>query len=128
MNLIATLADFLLFADDAPVNGAAPGGPPNIMVYLLDLWPWLAIGFLFYFLLIRPQRREQGRRQSMIDALKKNDRVVTAAGIIGVVTNVNTDADEVTVKVDEANNTKLRMTRSSITRVLGDETSNDKSK
>jgi len=43
------------------------------------------------------------------------------------VTNVNSDADEVTVKVDESTNTKLRMTLSSIARVLGSE-SDDSSK
>ncbi len=94
----------------------------------ITLMPFLAIGFLFYFLLIRPQRREQARRQAMLAAVKKNDRVITAGGIYGVVTNVHAEADEVTVKVDEATNTKLRVTLSSITRVLGDEPSNDHSK
>jgi hypothetical protein len=39
------------------------------------------------------------------------------------VTNVHREADEVTIKVDEATNTKLRLTLSSIARVLGDEPS-----
>ncbi|MBN2473872.1 MAG: preprotein translocase subunit YajC [Pirellulales bacterium] len=91
------------------------------------LFPFLAIGFLFYFLLIRPQRQEQGRRQAMLAAVKRNDRVITAGGIYGVVTNVHAEADEVTVKVDEATNTKLRLTLSSITRVLSDEASDPKS-
>ena len=76
-------------------------------------------------MLIRPQRREQARRQTMLAAVKKNDRVVTAGGIYGVVTNVHREADEVTIKVDEATNTKLRLTLSSITRVLGDEPSDE---
>ena len=59
----------------------------------------------------------------MLEAVKKNDRVITAGGIYGVVTNVHREADEVTIKVDEATNTKLRLTLSSITRVLGDEPS-----
>ena len=48
----------------------------------------------------------------MISSLKKNDHVVTVGGIHGVVTNVNRDGEEVTVtiKVDEATNTKLRIT------------------
>ena len=86
---------------------------------------WLPIGLLFYFLLIRPQRREQSRRQGMLNAIKKNDRVITAGGIYGVVTNVHREADEVTIKVDEATNTKLRMTLASVARVLGDGTSTD---
>lgn len=93
----------------------APGG--NLVGLLL---PFLIIGVFFYFLLIRPQRQEQARRREMLAAVKKNDRVVTAGGIYGVVTNVDQSADEVTLKVDETNNTKLRMTLSSIVRVLQD--------
>ena len=57
----------------------------------------------------------------MLAAMKKNDRVITAGGIYGVVTNVHQEADEVTIKVDEATNTKLRVTLSSIARILGDD-------
>lgn len=81
----------------------------------------LPIGLFFYLFLIRPQRREQAERQKMLDAVKKNDRVVTIGGVYGVVANVNKEANEITVKVDEATNTKLRLTLGSIARVLGDE-------
>ena len=80
---------------------------------------------LFYFLMIRPQRREQSRRVQMLGGVKKNDRVVTIGGVYGVVANVNREADEVTLKVDETTNTKLRITLSSIARVLGDEPSDE---
>ena len=108
-----------LFAQEADGGGAAPAS--NLFNMLL---PFVAIFALFYFILIRPQRREQARRQAMLGAVKKNDRVLTAGGVYGVVANVNRDADEVTVKVDEATNTKLRLTLSSIARVLGDGPSN----
>jgi preprotein translocase subunit YajC len=84
------------------------------------------IGILFWLLLIRPQRKEQAQRQSLLAAIKKNDRVVTIGGIYGVVTNVHREADEVTIKVDEATNTKLRLTLGSIARVLAEESSSDK--
>ena len=120
------LADVaMLFAQEAPApagDGAGGGGGESMMISLL---PFAAIFVLFYFLLIRPQRREQARRQEMLSAVKKNDRVVTAGGIYGVVTNVHREADEITVKVDEATNTKLRVTLSSIARVLGDEPSSE---
>ena len=57
----------------------------------------------------------------MLGALKKNDRVVTVGGIYGWVTNVHREADEVTIRVDEATNTKLRITLGSVARVLGAE-------
>jgi preprotein translocase subunit YajC len=113
-----------LFAEGE--GGAGGGAGDGSMA--ISLLPFVAIFVLFYFLMIRPQRREQARRQEMLAAVKKNDRVITAGGIYGVVTNVNYEADEVTVKVDEATNTKLRMTLSSITRVLGDEPSSETSK
>ena len=99
----------------------APGGGIIEMVPLV-----VAIGFLFYFLLIRPQRREQAQRQKMLDAVKKNDRVLTVGGIYGVVTNVHSEANEITIKVDESTNTKLRLTLGSIARVLSDESSQEK--
>ena len=119
MMLPKLLGTAALFAEEAqkPVDGFS--------ALLPSLLPFVAIFVLFYFLLIRPQRREQARRQAMLSAIKKNDRVITAGGIYGVVTNVRREADEVTVKVDEATNTKLRMTLSSVTRVVGDEPSEE---
>jgi preprotein translocase subunit YajC len=114
-----------LFAEDAPAGGGDAVGPAALLPSLL---PFIAIFVLFYFLLIRPQKREQARRQEMLSGVQKNDRVITAGGIYGVVTNVDRDADEVTVRVDETTNTKLRLTLSSITRVMGDESSNDNKK
>lgn len=110
----------VMFAEGAAPAGKGGGDPFS---FLPSLLPLIAIGVLFYFLLIRPQRREQARRQTMLDAIKKNDRVITAGGIYGVVMNVHREADEVTIKVDEATNTKLRLTLGSVTRVLGDEPS-----
>lgn len=85
--------------------------------------PMLAVlGVLFYFILLRPQRNEQRVRQDMLKSLKKNDRVITTGGIYGVVTNIQPDADEITIKVDESTNTKLRVTLNSIARRMGDDT------
>jgi len=119
---LRSFGDLLLFAQEGG-NAPPPGGGMFSM-----LLPFLAIGFLFYFLLIRPQRQEQSRRKEMLSAVKKNDRVITAGGIYGVVTNVHAEADEVTIKVDESTNTKLRITLSSVARVLGDEVFDDSSK
>jgi preprotein translocase subunit YajC len=95
-----------------------PGGGSG---WALMLTLWIPLLVVFYFLLMRPQQKERARRQAMINNLKKNDRVLTVGGIYGVVTNVRRELDEVTIKVDEASNTKLRMTLGSISRVLGDE-------
>jgi len=109
-----------LLAEDAPAGGGAAKPGDGLLSLLIPIIP---IVVLFYFMIMRPQRREQARRQTMLEAVQKNDRIVTAGGIYGVVTNVHREADEVTIKVDEATNTKLRVTLSSIARVLGDESS-----
>ncbi len=94
----------------------------------LGMMPAFALIFaLLYFMILRPQRREQKSRKDMLSNLKKNDRVITAGGIYGVVTNVRNDSDEVTIKVDEATNSKLRLTLSSISRVVSAESSSEKS-
>lgn len=82
----------------------------------------LMIG-VFYWILMRGQRKEQRRYQDMLAALKRNDRVQTVGGILGTVVDVR--GDEVVVKVDEANNVKLRFVRSAIKTVIAD-TSPDK--
>ena len=93
---------------------APPGG--GFGAFLL---PLVAIMFLWYFLILRPQRREQIKREEMLNALKKNDKVVTVGGIIGTVANFSSDGKEVTLKVDD--NVRIRFLRSSIQAVLSDE-------
>jgi preprotein translocase subunit YajC len=121
------LSSLMLFAVGGDGGGNPPAGPdagPNL---LYSMAPFLAIGLLFYFMLIRPQRKEQSRRQDMLTNVKKNDRVVTIGGIYGVVMNVHREVDEVSLKVDEATNTKLRITLSSIARVISGDTAEEES-
>jgi preprotein translocase subunit YajC len=53
--------------------------------------PMVIIMFLFYFMLIRPQKRKEQELREMVRNVKENDRVVTIGGIYGVVTNVQRD-------------------------------------
>jgi preprotein translocase subunit YajC len=117
------LSGLLLLAAEAaeppaPLPQAAPAGN-----FWIQIAPFVAIGLLFYFMLIRPQGREQARRREMLKAVKRTDRVLTNSGIFGVVTNIDPEAGEITIKVDEATNTKLRMTLSSVAQVLSNEPS-----
>ena len=109
-------AVLLAQAEQAPVGPGPLGGM---------LVPLVLIGILFYFMLLRPEQRKRATHEKMLDALKKNDRVVTVGGIHGTVVNVNKDQQEVTVKVDESSNTKLRINRSAISRVVTETSSDD---
>jgi preprotein translocase subunit YajC len=104
----------ILLADEEPAAAAQPTNP------ILSLLPILVIGVFIYFLAIRPMKKQERERKSLLEALKKNDRVLTSGGIIGVIANIREKEDEIVLKVDENSNVRLRMTRSSIVRVLSD--------
>jgi len=55
---------------------------------LAQFIPFIAIFFIFYLLLIKPEKNKQRQRKEMIANLKKNDQIVTAGGIHGTVVNV----------------------------------------
>jgi len=85
----------------------------NAMIQFL---PLVLIFVVFYFLLIRPQQKKQKDHRSMLDALRRGDRVVTGGGIIGTVNKVTPGTDD--VEVDIAQNVRVRVLRSTITTVL----------
>jgi len=95
-------------------EGETTGGRPPTMWDSLPLFAMM--GVIFYFILIRPQGKERKRREAMLSAIKKNDKVVTAGGIIGTVTS--TKDDEITLKVDESTNTKITFSRAAIQKVI----------
>ncbi len=121
-------------AQPAAEGGAAGGGPgpagqpPTFFQGLLrsPLTLFAGVMFLFYMLVLLPERRRQRETANLRSSLKKNDRVVTTGGIFGVVVNVNSDSDEVTIRVDESNNTRLRVLRSAIGTVTPAATPNGK--
>jgi len=86
------------------------------------LAPIALIVLVFYFVFMRPKQKEQKQREAMLRNLQKHDRVMTIGGIIGTVMEVR--EDEVIVKVDDNNNTRVKFGRAAIQRVLterGDE-------
>ena len=120
------VVDFMLTTSCCLLAQAADG-PPNPWQGLQLPMMALMVFAMYIFIVQQPRaKREQQTRQQMLKNLKKNDHVLTTGGIYGVVTQVQFDADEVTIRVDDASNTRLRMTLSSIARVLGDDPAGDK--
>jgi preprotein translocase subunit YajC len=76
--------------------------------------PMIIIFVLFYFMLIRPQRRQQKEHQLKLAALRSGDEVVTAGGIHGLITNVA----ERTVTLKIADNVKIKIERHSVQAIL----------
>jgi len=76
--------------------------------------PLIAIVAIFYFLILRPQKKRQQETQKMLSALRKGDRIVTIGGIHGIIQSVREST--VIVKVDE--NVKLEFNRAAISGVV----------
>ncbi|MHC4395510.1 MAG: preprotein translocase subunit YajC [Planctomycetota bacterium] len=71
---------------------------------------------VMYLLLFRGPRKKQQQHKQMVQSLEKNDRIRTIGGIIGVVVDIKDD--EITLKVDESNNTKIKIAASAVGRNL----------
>ncbi|HEU4685675.1 MAG TPA: preprotein translocase subunit YajC [Nitrospira sp.] len=84
---------------------------------ILSLVPFVLIFVIFYFMLILPQQKKQKQQRAMLEALKKGDKVVTASGIWGTITNLGKD----TVTLQIADNTKIKIQREHIARLRREE-------
>ena len=73
------------------------------------------IFLVFYFLVIRPQQKKMKQHREMLGALRRGDRVVTAGGIIGLVTKV---VNEQEVMLEISDNVRVRVVRDTITSVM----------
>jgi len=94
-----------------------------------SLMPFFLIGSVlvfFWLFLIRPQQREEERRRKMFESLKKNDKVYTVGGIIGVVHNVDLEKKEVILKLDDSNNTKVKFLLNAIAAIVIESELNEK--
>jgi len=80
------------------------------------LLPFILMFVVMYFLILRPQKRKEKARKALLSRVKKNDRVVTAGGIHGLITSVR--ENEVILRVDDAKDVKIKVDRSAIATVL----------
>ena len=104
LGLIVGLASTLLF-----IGGCIPTDEEGGLNWQIFIIPLLILA-VFYFLMIRPQRKTQKKHQELIRELRSGDSVVTAGGIYGRIESVSDDS--VVIKVESG--ATLRVTRSSI--------------
>jgi preprotein translocase subunit YajC len=83
------------------------------------MMPLFLVLILFIWMSSRSRRRTEKKKQEMLSAMKRGDRVQTIGGILANVVEVRDD--RILLKVDEGNNTKVWFARSAIHRVLGEE-------
>lgn len=94
---------------------ASPEGQTSLLPMIVM---WTAIIAIFYFLLIRPQKKMQQRHQAMVQGLKKGDEVMTDGGIVGQV--IHLKDDRVTIRT--GGETRIDVARAKIARVFTAET------
>jgi preprotein translocase subunit YajC len=112
----------MLFAQDpAPATPPAGGGGGSLFGSPIMIILILAAGF---FILILPMRRQQKQQQQLLSGLKRNDKVITQSGIIGVIVDVcekkddDIKEDEIVIRVDNSSNTRMRILKTAIARVF----------
>ena len=88
----------------------AAGGAAQSAPGWVQLLPIVGMIAIFWFLIIRPQMRQQKEHREKIASVKKGDQVVTAGGIIGKVVRVDDDYADIEI----AQGTKVKVVKSTI--------------
>ena len=103
---------------------APPPGEGNSTDALVAFLPFIAVIFIMYFLMIRPQNKKRKEAEKMVAALKKGDKIVTIGGLYGTIQSVK----ETTVIIKADDNVKLEFLRSAVSSVItpGKEEKEDK--
>ena len=80
------------------------------MALLNSLWPFFLMGGIFYFMLWKPQKKEQQKRQDLLNSLKEGDEIITSGGIYGQITAIS----DIRVKVEVAEGVVIEMARNAV--------------
>lgn len=107
----ATTTQTIQADPNQPLTQDLPKKSNNFTFILLGL-----MFVVFYFMIFRGPKKKQQQQKKMIQSLQKNARVQTVGGILGTVLEVGDN--EITLKVDESSNTKIKVLPSAISRVI----------
>lgn len=84
--------------------------------------PLLLIIVVFYFLIIRPNQKKIKEHDDMVKNLRRGDKVVTAGGVVGVISKIE---DDNIIILEVAENVKIRVLRDTISTVMAKTVAND---
>lgn len=104
-----------MFISSAYAQSFGGGGAGGLLDAAPQFLMMLAIGAVFYFLLIRPQQKKVKEHRSMVEALRRGDKVVTNGGIIGVVSKVSNERE---VILEISDGVRVRAMRAMIAEVM----------
>ena len=94
----------------------------DIQQILQTSWPILLMVVIFYFLLWRPQKKQQKERASLLGSLKKGQNIVTIGGIYGEIVEL----DDEKVKVQVSEKVELTFARTAVANVLSKKNKEEK--
>ena len=94
----------------------------DIQQILQTSWPILLMVVIFYFLLWRPQKKQQKERASLLGSLKKGQKIVTIGGIYGEIVEL----DDEKVKVQVSEKVELTYARTAVANVLSKKNKEEK--
>ena len=114
--MLGPLASSFVLLAQAAGKAAPKSADNNGLGTIISLAP---LPILFYFLMIRPQQRQEKARKALIAGIKRGDEVVTQAGIIGRVVDPHTDdVDDGRVVLEIDKGVRVKFTKASIVRVV----------
>ena len=101
----------------SPAYAQAAGGLGGGSDLIMSLAPLVLIFAVFYFLLIRPQQKKMKEHREMLSNVRRNDRIVTNGGLVGIVTKVSDTDDTLTLEI--ASGVRVQVVRAMIAEVRG---------
>lgn len=104
-----------MFLAAAPVAATKAGSQAALFNAIM---PFVLMFVIFYFLLIRPQQKQEKERRAMLNALHKGDDVVTIGGVKGTIVEFEEKGSDNYVVVRVADKVELHFLRSAVSRVI----------
>lgn len=104
---------FLNFLAMANPGGSGGGSGSGLMTFLM----FGSVFAIFWFMILRPQKKQQDQRKTMIAALKRGDKIVTSGGLFAVVRDVK--GDRVVATIGE--NVKVEIAKHAVSGILDEE-------
>jgi len=98
-----------LLAMASPGEGSGDSGS-----FLIQFAPIILIFVVFWFMIIRPQKKNQDKRKTMIEALKRGDKVVTSGGLYAEIRDVHPDRVVATI----SDGVKVEISKQAISSVM----------
>jgi len=103
-----------MFITQAFAQGA---GAPDGGGLLFQIVPFILIFVVIYFLILRPQQKRAKEHREMVASVRRGDQVVMSGGLMGKVTKVTDDAEDIEIEISKG--VKVKVVRSMISDVRG---------